>query len=234
MQPTNSEVVVAAADYNLTTLAAIKLEYDIQTTDQDAYLESKIPRVSDAIASYCNRIFALQTYQDSFRSHFRHWGHIGGRIGSILFLSQRPLVPGSVSVTRDEELLVEDTDYQVLNGRGEIKLLWESWGQEIDVVYSAGWVLPGWAISSGSGAPADTLPPVIEDAALMMILSSRQAGRLAWTNRDPFVRGETVEGVGSFQYSQTAIGSSSSSALGGIAGTAVAEMLAPFVLPIMT
>jgi hypothetical protein len=233
MEPTNSEVVVAAADYNLTTLAAIKLEYDIQTTDQDAYLVSQIPRVSDAIASYCNRIFALQTYRDSFRSHFRHWGHVGGRTGSILFLSQRPLVPGSVAVTRDGELLVEETDYQVLNGRGEIKFLWESWGQEIDVIYSAGWVLPGWSVWSGSGAPADKLPPVIENAALMMILSARQAKRLAWTSRDPFIRSETVEGVGSFQYSQTAIGGSASGTLGGIAGTSVAEMLGPFVLPIM-
>lgn len=224
MRLTNSQVILAAEDYNLTTLVAVKREYDIQTSDQDVYLSSQIAHASDAIASYCGRIFALQTYLDSFRLHWRR-----GR-GHFLFLAQRPVIPGSLTITRDSSLLVEDIDYYVSYAGGEVRLPHSSGGIKIDVTYSAGWILPGWESSGGSGTVAMHLPLTIESAALQMILSSRQSGRLAWTDRNPLIRSETIEGVGTLQYSQTAIGSSASNSVSGISPQ-VASLLAPFCEP---
>lgn len=236
MNLVNSEIISAASDFNLTTLAAVKMEFDITTTDQDAYLESLISRVSGAISSYCRRVFARQTYQDTFVAYHRHqqnwlrgtawvipWGARGA-----LFLANRPVISGSLTVMRDGHTLVEGQDYRLFRDMGKVDAL-NGIGQEVVVTYDAGWVLPGWPDTGGS-----TLPAEVTGAAIMLILGMRQSGRLAYTDRDPFLRTETVDGVGSRTYSQQAIGSATGSSTTGpgmISGP-IADALAPYVIPV--
>jgi hypothetical protein len=123
-------------------------------------------------------------------------------------------------------MLVEGDDFEIDMAAGIIRDI--SIGQAIQVTYEAGWILPGW---DASGLDGDPLPPEIEQAAILQILANRQSSRLAFTDRDPFLRSETVEGVGTLQYSQTAIGSGSSGAIGGISSPA-RDLLAPYVIPV--
>jgi hypothetical protein len=61
-----SSVVEAAASYNLTDLPTVKTELGINPSDtkNDAYLTLKIAQVSQAISTYCNRVFVQETVQD--------------------------------------------------------------------------------------------------------------------------------------------------------------------------
>jgi hypothetical protein len=216
----NSTVLIAAPDFNLTTLPSIKLEFDIQNTTQDVYLKSQITRASAAISSYCGRIFAKQTYEDTYVCRWGHWMH------RSLQLRHWPIVPDTIEIVRDGSMLVEGDDFEIDMAAGIIRDI--SIGQAIQVTYEAGWILPGW---DASGLDGDPLPPEIEQAAILQILANRQSSRLAFTDRDPFLRSETVEGVGTLQYSQTAIGSGSSGAIGGISSPA-RDLLAPYVIPV--
>jgi hypothetical protein len=224
MRLVNSEIISAASDFNLTTLAAVKMEFDITTTDQDVYLTSLIRRVSSAISSYCRRVFARQTYQDTFVTPPWGWSH---RMGD-LFLANYPVVPGSILATRDGQSILAGGDFRLSTAAGRLHML-SGFGREIVITYEAGWVLPGWPDSGGS-----TLPEEIEGAAIMLALGMRQSGRLAYTDRDPFLRSETIEGVGRRDYSQQAIGSATGSAMAGpgmISGS-VAAALEPYVIPV--
>jgi hypothetical protein len=221
MKLVNSSVVAAAADFNLTTLASIKLEFDIQTTSTDVYLSSQIPRVSSAIASYCRRVFALQTYEDTFVGGWSDW------MPRTLQLARRPVISGTLGIVRDGSILIEGDDYDADLEAGIVRNI--TLGQDIVATYDAGWLLPGWPIPTGTMAEA--LPADVEYAAILQILTNRQLGRLAFTDRDPFLRSETVDGVGTLQYSQTAIGSGSSGTIGGISSPA-RDLLAPYVVPV--
>jgi hypothetical protein len=221
MKLVNSSVVVAATDFNLTTLASIKLEFDIQTTNTDVYLSSQIPRVSRAIASYCRRVFALQTYEDTYACAWAEW------MPRSLQLAHSPVVSGTLEIVRDGSMLTEGNDYDVDFDAGIVRNI--SLGQDIVATYDAGWLLPSWPIPTGTMAEA--LPADIEYAAILQVLTNRQLGRLTFTDRDPFLRSETVDGVGTLQYSQTAIGSGSSGTIGGISSPA-RDLLAPYVVPV--
>jgi hypothetical protein len=221
MKLVNSSVVAAATDFNLTTLASIKLEFDIQTANTDVYLSAQIPRVSSAIASYCRRVFALQTYEDTFVGRWSDW------MPRSFQLARRPIIPGTLEIVRDGSMLVEGDDYDVDLEAGIVRSV--TLGQDIVATYDAGWLLPGWPVPTG--AMAEALPAGVEYAAILQILTNRQLGRLAFTDRDPFLRSETVDGVGTLQYSQTAIGSGSSGAIGGISSS-VRDLLAPYVVPV--
>jgi hypothetical protein len=219
----SSTVLMAAPDFNLTTLAAIKLEFDIQTTNTDVYLNSQIPKVSSAIASYCRRVFALQSYEDTFVCRWSDW------MPRSVQLARRPIIPGTLEIVRDGSILVDGDDYDVDLEAGIVRNI--TLGQDIVATYDAGWLLPGWPVPTGTMAEA--LPADVEYAAILQILTNRQLGRLAFTDRDPFLRSETVDGVGTLQYSQTAIGPGSSGAIGGISSS-VRDLLAPYVVPVFS
>jgi hypothetical protein len=218
----NSVVITPAPDFNLTTLASLKLEFDIQTTDTDVYLQRQILRASGAVASYCRRVFALQTYQDTYKCEWAVW------MPRSLQLVHYPVVADTVEIVRDGTTLVDGDDYDIDLDVGIVRNI--SLGQEVQVTYDAGWLLPGWLAPSGS--MAQTLPPEVEQAVLLQILAARQIGRISFTDRDPFLRAETVEGVGQLQYSTTAIGASvGASGLGGLSGPA-RDLLAPYTVPV--
>jgi hypothetical protein len=212
MLATSKEVIAAAPDINLTTLAAIKLEFDIRDDNADHYLETQIPRVSAEISDFCHRTFAAQSYKDTFQPWLLHADHYPLSINPLslnrwrhrgrLQLANWPIVPGSVTVVRDG-IALTPADFVIQSGCIQLVLGYMIPGGTVEVTYSAGWQLPGWAPNS-LGAPP--LPAAVERAALLMILSVRQGGRVGWTDRDPFLRSETVEGAGSLSYSTEPMG----------------------------
>jgi hypothetical protein len=110
-----TDVLVRASSYDLTDLAAVKLELNIPTaaTTRDAWLSTAISQVSEAAASYCHRVFPRETVQDSF-VHNDPWFHAshGFRIShnhgispeGALLLSRRPVLNDAFSLSASAEV----------------------------------------------------------------------------------------------------------------------------------
>jgi hypothetical protein len=66
--PTLTRVLAPAASYDLTDLVAAKDELRISATDvtKDTFLARAITQISAAVASYCARVFPVETVQDVF------------------------------------------------------------------------------------------------------------------------------------------------------------------------
>jgi hypothetical protein len=60
-------VVDEASSYDLATLAVVKAALGLTGGEEDATLSALITRASAAIAKYCNRVFAQETIEESFR-----------------------------------------------------------------------------------------------------------------------------------------------------------------------
>ncbi len=71
MVETILNVLVSAASYDLTDLATAKDELNIASSDttNDVWLARAITQVSAAAASYCNRVFTVETVKETFYLH---------------------------------------------------------------------------------------------------------------------------------------------------------------------
>lgn len=190
-----STVVTAAASFNLTTRARVKAMLGLTSNDDDAYLDILIPQVTASISQYCNRVFALQTYQDQVKTKRPPRG-----MNWSLQLAHGPLVSVvSVTETTDgiDTVLVSGTDYDIDAKTSELFRL-NSDGLTADwaapktvVIYRAGWTLPGQV---GPNALIDSAADV-EDIAVRMIKARRDA-----RSRDPFLKSEETAGIGRSEY----------------------------------
>src|SRR5260221_7896909 len=116
-------VLAAAANVVLTDIATAKSELGIEEADtsRDVWLARGLRQVSGTIRNYCNRVFAVQQYQDTFwlRAHF--WGgniHSNSHGSEVhdfepLMLAKVPLVAIDSVVDFDGNVLVEGTDFEV-------------------------------------------------------------------------------------------------------------------------
>jgi hypothetical protein len=155
---------------DLITLDDLKLELGIAGTAEDPALQARITRLSDQIAEYCDRIFALITVEEtfSFNGGSRMCPY-GGPQPIPLVLMQYP-VTEITSLTRDGTA-IDPAEYDLNSASG---LLWPRsglWAGRIVANYSGGYDLP-------EGAPATLQSAVIE--------AVRQ--RRAYSGRDPSVR----------------------------------------------
>lgn len=165
-------VVTPAASTNLTTTTAASNLLGIpQDTDG---LDIAIEQASGMIADHCRRPFGLETVREIFR-----WPRSGLLLSRAPAISLVSIDEGGNALTADDYELDGETLFRVSHSH---RLPWIG---PITVTYSAGFVLPG---DSGT----QTLPAPVERAAILVagaILSSRE--------RDPMMRSETVDGVGS-------------------------------------
>ena len=165
---------------DLITLDDLKLELGITGTAEDAALQARITRLSDQIAEYCDRIFALIEVEETFafNSAARMCPH-GGPQPIPLVLMQYP-VTEIATLTRDG-VAIDAAEYDLNSASG---LLWPragQWSGRIVATYSGGYSLP-------EGAPATLQSAVIE--------AVRQ--RRAFSGRDPSIReiGHDITRVG--------------------------------------
>lgn len=244
-----STVVTAAATASgLTTLRNLKLDLDVTDTATDVYWQRQIAIASSLIQQYCSRVFARQTYRDDFHSSigigwaFRApdvqapaWPMAPAGAGFAIALQNVPVI--TIGQVLLDGAAIDPAQYSLdltASGQSDSGFLYRLDGDlrrvpwdftDCSVTYDAGYDLPS------ADVQANPLPPEIEHAAVMMVIANRQAGRLSFSTRDPYLRAETVEGVGSMQYAQTPIGGG-----GGPVGTipqAVMQMLDPFVIPVV-
>lgn len=206
-------VVSGPATTDLTTLDAARSELQLNDTSSDPWLRNAISQASGMIVDFLNRPVALRTVTETFRiAPQTAIGHTSRTPIRELSLSCAP-VTALTSVVEDGSTLTANVDYEF---DAEPALLYRlyndfrtSWAaRRVDVSYSGGWLLPNDA--------GRTLPAVIERACLMT-LTALYAAR----GRDPFLRSESVDQIGSASYLDPAPG------VGGLPPRA-ADMLEPF------
>lgn len=182
-------VTQAANSYDLTKLATVKAE--IGDNDDDALLSVFITQASNAIAKYCNRVFAKETVAETFRpqarfGYYRSPGFSAAADG--ICLSRYPITQ-IISIVENDVTLITDTDFEIDSESGIINRLcgdrftsWTHYGKTV-VTYTTGYDLP------------DGLPSGIERACVLLVKQYAASG-----DRDPMVRSEKTDGIGQTDY----------------------------------
>ena len=175
-------VSAAATATSLTTLERARAMLDF-APEQDATVSALIEQASRAITDYCRRPFALETVREVFPIN-------GARLGVLL--ARGPV--STITEARQDEEILPSAGYWHDQATGMLYSLGEdgyrrAWtGSWLTVTYAAGYVLP----SDEEGAESPTLPASVERAAIRLV-----GAYLSLQSRDPLVKSETTEGIGS-------------------------------------
>jgi hypothetical protein len=176
--------VTTPATYDdLTTIPRARLILGFGNADDTAVL-TLIGQASRAIADYCRRVFPIETVRESFTCNESR--------GEGPILARSPVV--EILSVRNGSDILGATEYRVDPSTGRFQRLdadgtplpW--WGGGVIVEYRAGYVLPKDNVSDATF----TLPDSVERACIMLV-----ASYLSLRGRDPTVKTENSEGVGS-------------------------------------
>lgn len=174
-------VTEPASNRKLTTAATAKLELQVASGGDDAYLSMLIDQASAAVENWCARSFAFEAV--------REVAHQAAAQPALL-LARWPVVSITslaVNGVAADPAATEVGDNGLLYRLGDDnrRRFWPA--GRIVVEYRAGYVMPGEA--------GRTLPADVERAALTLIKAHWHS-----RNRDPLIRSETIDGAGSTDY----------------------------------
>jgi hypothetical protein len=177
--PLYTTLVTPAADRKLVTLDDLREQLRVRPGDvaNDAWYSKVIDRSSRAAERYCNRIFSVQSYLDTFLP-----GAIG-LPGEPLILSQAPVDPQAIETSLDGVVLGA-TEYAVQPLVGHIWRMgasnyWSSTGS-LTVAYTAGFA---------------EVPPDVQQAVLDLCTAENSS-----RGRDPMLRATESPGSGRQEY----------------------------------
>lgn len=168
-----SVVTAAPTDRKLVSVADVREQLKFKSTDtaQDTWLEKAIERRSAEAEKYCNRVFLVQTYRDTFVSS-RGWFRSPLRLGAA------PIQGDIASVTSDGTAL-DPASYTADPELGWIYRAAAPWswhGTSLVVEYDAGF----------EPIPADVQQAVID------LVTMEWASR----GRDPMLRAQETPQLG--------------------------------------
>ena len=195
-----TRVITPASSYDLIDLATLKTLNSISGTGQDAYLSLVISQISQSAADYCNRVFPVETVEDSYWPQRRGYQWEPRRRARPIILTRYPV--GTVTSVLEfiggvgPTTLVADTDYKLDSIRGEIYRL-------DNLGIPTPWVADSIVVTYSGGY--STTPADLQLAAAAWV----QAVAAAQT-RDPALKSETVPGVYSASYQMGAAPGSTS------------------------
>lgn len=179
-------VLSGGGETDLVALATVKAELGIEDSQSDAVLERHIDVATARIGRYCARThFASATAVETLRLVRVQSG--------ALWLRHWPVA--SIASVVEDGVALAAGDYELEDGRQ----LWRLDGADnrscwpaakIVVTYAGGYTLP-------SGCPADLAQQCID---LVKLLWNAR-------DRDPAVKGESADGIGSVEYWVGATGS---------------------------
>lgn len=143
----------------LTILSTCKTHLGIATdvSTHDSIIEQLINAASDAIESYCNRKFKSQEHTETY----------DGNGSEYLVLRHYPISAVSAVSENGSDLSADDEDYEILTDEGILyrEVGWSEDARNIDVTYTAGYVLPQ---DADEETPA-TLPEALSVACIMYV-----------------------------------------------------------------
>jgi hypothetical protein len=190
-------VVTPAASTRLTTIARARAVLGTANTDaENIKLGMLLDQASAVAANYCGRTLVRETVKESFIVPRAFCDAEGA-----LLLDRAPVV-SITSVTTHGDLL-DAADYELDPVTGALYRLSGTYrhpwrGVRTDVVYVAGYTVPNDDVGGTWTLPAD-----IERAVINLASAYRSTG-----GRNPLVKSETVEGVGSTSWWDPAVAGS--------------------------
>jgi hypothetical protein len=174
-----ANLVTAPQATRLATLDSLKAELGIADAAQDAQLGAYLDQASGLIGGFTGRFFPRAQWQDVFR--------LEGRPKRSLVLSQRPVLQVESLHIDGQPFTGDAIDLDPQSGvlRPSCRIgsaEWCAW--RVVVIYTTGFLLPG--------QDGRTLPDVVERACL-----DTAKGMFHAADRDPLVRSESEQGIGS-------------------------------------
>ena len=95
------KVTTPATSHRLTTLDNVKTALDINSSDDDTYLEMLIDQASDFVSQYCARTFAKQTYEEQ----------LGGTGHPRLMLDRTPIQ--QINEIKSGDAVLDSNSYEI-------------------------------------------------------------------------------------------------------------------------
>jgi hypothetical protein len=162
-------VIEEADSYDLMTLDELKVMLGIASTDtsEDDMLQAWITSYSDVISTMCNRVFAKEKVEETWRGDTEPYDTDRGRI----FLTHYPVeddavevvyAPSAYPVSDDDNVPVVVPYYELENRSGKMQFF-QKWAAPIKVTYTGGYDLPEQA------------PPALKQALMLLISAARTA-----------------------------------------------------------
>jgi hypothetical protein len=151
------KVLTPADSYALLTLDELKAILNVPLTDtsEDAQLQMLIDQYSDVVATMCNRVFAYETVEETWRCSD----------SPRLFLTRYQVADADlVSVESPRGSVLDPTIYELENTSGKLRIE-GAWAEPVTVTYSGGYQLP------------DAAPQSLKAATGMLIQGARMQGR---------------------------------------------------------
>lgn len=215
-------VLTPAESSDLVSLQSVKDYLNITDDNQEMSLKGLISRASSDFTRFLGRPLALQVYRE--RQHIR------GRVPGIN-LSRGPIV-SIQSITVDgkpwssplDECDVDREHARILSTAflpsSNLRGVWHC---EVEIVYTAGYILPEQSVPVDGGAllsiHAQNLPAAVAGSCLTTIQMLNAASA-----RDPLLKAESVQGVGntSWQTLDASVGAISPDAVSALDGLSLA------------
>lgn len=178
--------ITRAENVRLTTVENVRSDLTLsEAAAPTQKVERWIDQATGMVQSFCNRVFARQTYRERV---------VAQPFAAEILLSEGPVIR-ILSITNRGTPLADGFDYELDGGliyalRNGARCAWHSFPMVVE--YEAGWDLPG----EPAGTPAaEPLPADVEKAATDLIAAIRSDA-----GRDPMVKASDVEGVGRREY----------------------------------
>ena len=188
-----STVLVPATSTDLTTLATIKDDLAIPAADtsSDATLARFITEQSALVAQYCNRVFPVETVQDTLFLDRDPYPYQVAGLQSELQLSRWPVL----AVTSVVETVALGSTNTLTEGADFITDVANGWLTRLDpnTGVPTGWSPDQYTITYQAGL---TSPPADLEMAVLRLVTARFKAR----GRDPYLRSQGEPGVGQEQY----------------------------------
>jgi hypothetical protein len=154
------KVIEPADSYDLITLDELKVMLGIKPTDttEDATLQVWITQYSDVIATMCNRVFAKEKVQETWRGDLPPYDTQNGRV----FLTHYPVAKDEdiELVTAPDGTVIDPATYEIENRSGKLQFF-GGWQEPIRITYTGGYDLP------------EETPPALKQALALLIGAAR-------------------------------------------------------------
>jgi hypothetical protein len=153
------KVLTEAKTIDLVTLTELKTMLGLSLTDttEDAQLSMWITQYSDVIATLCNRVFAKETVEETWRGDSPPYDSQNGRV----FLTHYPVADADItSISAPDGTLIDNTGYELENRTGKLQFF-TTWSEPIRITYTGGYDLP------------DEAPPALKQALVLLVSAAR-------------------------------------------------------------